>query len=124
MFTYTNNHLHIKVTQGILTVKDTNNKTLILEEKSLAKFEQFYNNWNMAFNHATDTTFAANWCFNETFNFFLRKALEAIEFVGYEDLKLSQLEALLIHTGEDEGEPSEGLIFRLHNTYPKLIALQ
>lgn len=122
MLTYKNNHLHIVATNGLLSVTNTDKETLTLEEQSLAKFEQFYNYWNLAFNHAKDQDFANNWVKNEDFKNYLTLALEAINFNKFETLKISQLEALLLGVSEGDKQ-TEGLIFRLHNTYPKLTTL-
>lgn len=122
MLNYKNSHLHITATNGILSVINTDKQTLTLEEKSLSQFEKFYNYWNLAFHHAKDDIFVNNWLHNAPFKKYLTKSFEALGFNDFETLTVTQLEALLLGVSEGDKQ-TEGLIFRLHNTYPKLTTL-
>lgn len=105
----------IEITQGLMAIKDQRQQTQILAEASMTQFETFYRYWTMAMVLAKSETFVNAWVFMEDFRAAMVSALEAIGLKDVGFLSPGQLEALLLtHDGQD------GLIFRLHRTFPKL----
>ena len=108
--------LGIMGVDGLLTIKLGNGSTVTIEELPLAGFERFYKLWSMACKLGGKDDFLNAWTFNQPFRETITRCLDVVGISEPGLLSLSQLEALLLaHDG------GQGIIFKLHNTFPKLM---
>lgn len=109
--------LKISATDGMLSVEGQTDSYLI-QEASMKNYELFYKAYVLAFLPVRDNpelTFTELWCFDKHFRSNIVEALKHLGFNSPEDLRPAQLEALLVSY-----QNQVGLLFQLHNTYPKL----
>lgn len=115
-FQVDNQRLQINGIDGFLSIKNSKGKTLVIQEQSMLVFEEFYKKWVMAVRLGGQDDFLNAWVYNESFRELTEGALGLMGVTEVGLYSLSQLEALLIGY---EGGP--GLIFQLHNSFPKLL---
>jgi hypothetical protein len=118
MYELSDKDLRIEAAKGVLIVLDSNNKPHRINEACMTDFEQFYSLWSVACQLAGTETFMNAWCFVAGFKETMIDALKWLGFTDPEKFSPSQLEALLITYGE--GLELGGILFKFHQTYPKL----
>ena len=115
MFQVDDQQLQISGLDGFLTIKTNSGKTIIIQEQPMLVFEEFYKKWSMAMQLGGKDDFLNAYTFNQPFRSLI---VDCLQLVGLEDvgqLTLSQIEALLLSHKE-----GAGLLFQLHQTFPKL----
>lgn len=118
MLKVNDNDLKLRVANGLLHIKGQT-KEFIVQEQSMHCYELFYRSYVLAFlpcENLAEFDFMDLWIWNPESRELLCEALRSIGIDTPEDLTPRQLQALLI-TYDDK----PGLIFQLHNTYPKLM---
>lgn len=108
--------LKISIVPGMLSISDHRGDETILPEATMDAYRKFYTNYLLAIESIKDSgdAFIEAWCFNDRFRKLTIEALINLGLEKPERFTPSQLEALLIsHEGK------AGLIFQLHNTFPK-----
>ncbi len=118
MYQLSDKDLRIEAAKGVLIVLDSNNNPHRINEASMTDFEQFYSLWSVALQLAENETFMNAWCFVAGFKETMIDALKWLGFADPEKFSPSQLEALLITHGD--GLELGGILFKFHQTYPKL----
>lgn len=118
MFELSDKDLRIEAAKGVLIVLDSHNKPHRINEACMTDFEQFYSLWSVGLQLAGNETFMNAWCFVAGFKETMIDALKWLGFTDPEKFSPSQLEALLITHGD--GLELGGILFKFHQTYPKL----
>lgn len=118
---------NIKVYSGFLVIpgnKALGTKDTFVREQTAAEYLRFYECWRQAMSLLSpEVTFSSLWLTSGSFR---AKILEALGHVGIEDplqLRLSQLKELLITCAPpDDVGLATGLLFQLHQDFPKMAA--
>jgi hypothetical protein len=106
----------IVASNGMLTIR-TKGQPIYIREQSLETFSSFYRDWQHGLALIANDSFLEGWTNNQAARGLLELALETIgvDIEKISNLTFSQLQLLLV----SDGQGGAGLIFQLHNTYPK-----
>jgi hypothetical protein len=115
-FSVDDDQLKVTGLDGFLTVKNSKGQTVVIQERPMLEFEEFYKKWTLAMKVGGKDDFLNAWVYNDSFRMLTQQALEIMGITEVGLYTLSQLEALLIGY---KGGP--GLLFQLHNSFPKLL---
>lgn len=116
----------IQVFNGFLKVpgsRGLGTQDLIIREQTAAKYFKFYSKWQQSMSLlGPHDTFASCWLQNDTFANLVIEAAKDLGIDNLTDLKLSQISELFVSCKVPEGsdELPIGLLFRLHQDFPKL----
>jgi len=116
-FQVNNEELGFNGKESLLVIKPPTGDAVVVSELALNDFEVFYKKWSLAMQLGGKDDFLNSWTFNQPFRSLITECLQTAGVMQPELLRLSQLEALLLSY-----EGKEGLLFQLHNTFPKLLA--
>lgn len=117
----------IQVYRGYLLIPGSKHfdiPDLVVREQPLVNYEQFYLCWQEAMAHFlqdNQDTFSNAWLHNRSFRETLTRGLGYLGIEQPGNLKLAQLEELVLQSAEYEGQPGkQGLLFKLHQDFPKI----
>lgn len=115
-YTYENKSKGIVANNGRITIV-TKGKPVFIPEASLSKFEAYYRKWQHASWLIRNDSFLEGWTNTPGAKELIQEALNELGVTDaqIESLTFSQLQTLLI----TDGNGGAGVIFGLHNTYPK-----
>ena len=120
----------IQVHDGFLKVpgsKGLGTDDLIIRERTAHEYLEFYRAWREAMSLIEPTdTFASAWLQKPLFSELLTQATRHIGIENFTSLKLSQIQELLLSCPVADGsqELPHGLLFRLHQDFPKVPTLE
>lgn len=118
-FQVNDSELNITAAPGHVVVTDHRGQVVHIREQSMAKFEEFYKLWALAMAAGGMDSFVNAWVYNQQFRHSLIEACQVVGLEEPEQLTVAQLEALLLNYTWEDGS-NQSILFRLHNTYPKL----
>lgn len=122
LYQLSDKELRIEAAKGVLIVFDSQNKPHRINEASMMDFERFYSLWMVAMQIGGTETFLNAWCFVSGFKETMTNAMKVLGFEDPTKFSPSQLEALLLSYEGNEPLQMGGVLFRFHQTYPKLTA--
>lgn len=122
LYQLSDKELRIEAAKGVLIVFDSQNKPHRINEASMLDFERFYSLWMIATQIGGTETFLNAWCFVSGFKETMTDAMRVLGFEDPTKFSPSQLEALLLSYEGNEPLQMGGVLFRFHQTYPKLTA--
>ena len=120
----------IQVHDGFLKVpgsRGLGTDDLIIRERTAHEYLEFYRLWREAMSLIEPTdTFASAWLQKPLFSELLTQATQHLGIENLTSLKLSQIQELLLSCPVADGsqELPHGLLFRLHQDFPKVPTLE